>query len=62
MASMSLSLIVEEDRQIGAPVFHTFPSHQDHVAEAGCACRPELARLEEIDPGIFLEIWWHWRR
>lgn len=62
MASLSLNMIIEEDRQLGLPVFHTFPSHQEHVAEEACGCQPELIRLQEIEPGIFLEVWWHWRR
>ena len=59
---LTLNFVCEQDRQLGSPVFHVFPTHQPHDPEIGCSCRPTLSDFYEAEPGLFVELWWHWRR
>jgi hypothetical protein len=62
MMSLSVEFIVEEDRQLGKPVFHVFPTHRPHDPELTCNCRPRLLDMYEWAPGLFIELWWHGRK
>lgn len=59
---LDLTFIVEPDRDLGQPIWHLFPSHQPHEPLTTCSCRPRLSDMHETDPGVFMEIWWHWRK
>ena len=57
---LQLDLIIEEDRNLGMPVFHLFPSHQEHIPEIGCPCKPHLGDIYETDrDNVLVEVWWH---
>ena len=62
MAQAQIDFLIEVDQKLGMPVFHLFPSHQEHIPALSCPCSPHLGDFYETGEGLLVEVWWHWKK